>query len=126
MVNYVDAIAALIGAELARNDHDCDPELLRAYALLALAKGTAVDLEDVHDAWATWRAATNPSHPALVPFEALTPTVQALDAPYRDAICGVVLAAYVAYAGPYRRHEHSSRVRRQILCQYAVRGQDVS
>lgn len=41
---------------------------------------------DVHDAWAVWRAPTRPDHPALAPFDHLTPDVQALDAPYAEAI----------------------------------------
>lgn len=90
--NYIDALAARIGLIVP----DCPQELLRLYALLALAKGESTTLNDVHDAWSVWRAATKPDHPALVPFQELAPGVQALDAPYRDAIHQVAATAGVA------------------------------
>ena len=80
--NYLDAIAADIGALIP----GCEPALLRIYAVLALAKGEHVTREDVHDAWAAWRAATRPDHPSLIPFKDLSPEVQALDEPYAEAI----------------------------------------
>lgn len=80
--NYIDDLAADIG----RLVPDCPPGLLRLYALLALVTGADVTLEDVHDAWAAYTAATKPGHPALVPFDQLTPATQELDRPYRDAI----------------------------------------
>lgn len=64
---------------------DCPPGLLRFYALLVLIQGHRTSLEDVHDAWACWRNATRPDHPALVPFGSLTPDVQELDRKYMDA-----------------------------------------
>jgi hypothetical protein len=80
-VNYLDALAHEIGF-LA----PCPEDLLRLYALLALTVGEDVTLENVHDAWSAWRAVSKPDHPSLVPFAELSPEVQALDAPYAEAI----------------------------------------
>jgi len=68
---------------------DCDPDLLRLYALLAFVTGGGTTLENVHDAWALWRTATRPDHPSIVPFAELTTQVQELDRKYRDAIADV-------------------------------------
>ncbi len=88
-MNYIDTLAARI----AQNRHDDfatmdehGQRLYRIYALLGLLKGQDVTLEDVHDAWAVWRAETNPTHQSIKPFVELTPDVQALDQPYVDAI----------------------------------------
>lgn len=86
-MNYIDEIADRISARV-----DDDPlsdewrPLFRIYAVLALAKGTDTTLRDVHDAWSAYTAGTFPEHRSLVPFDDLTEEVQALDAPYRDAI----------------------------------------
>lgn len=85
-MNYVDALAARLGQLLG----DCDVELLRLYALLALVKGAAVTDEDVHHAWSAWTAARRPDHRSLVPFGDLAPEVQALDTRYAEAIRAVV------------------------------------
>lgn len=84
-MNYIDALAARLGQIL----DGCDGELLRLYALLALVKGAEVTEEDVHHAWGAWRAATRPHHPHLIPFDELTPEVQALDTKYAAAIRAV-------------------------------------
>jgi hypothetical protein len=68
---------------------DDDMVLYRIYAVLCLAKGEATTLEDVHDAWAAWRSGNLANHRSLVPFDQLTPAVQALDQPYVDAIHAV-------------------------------------
>ena len=81
-MNYIDDIIARLAAIL----DDCPPELLRFYALLVLIQGHCTSLEDVHDAWACWRVATKPDHPALVLFADLPPDVQELDRKYMDAI----------------------------------------
>ncbi len=83
--NYVDKIVAEL--ELVLND--CDVDLLRYYALLALTLGAAVTEDDVHDAWSMWRTATKPDHASLVPFSELAPEVQALDTIYADAVRAV-------------------------------------
>ncbi len=51
-----------------------------------LTLGTGTGRKDVHDAWAVWRTATKPSHPALIPFAGLSPEVRSLDDPYMEAI----------------------------------------
>jgi hypothetical protein len=87
-VNYIDEIAGSIGDLVPGNDI----ELLRLYALLVLTTGTDTSLENVHDAWSAWRAATRPDHPSLVPFAELSPQVQEYDRKYADAIREVAAA----------------------------------
>lgn len=65
---------------------DCDRDLIDGYAVLVLSRGTATSLEDVHSAWAVWCVRRRPNHPALVPFDELTPAVQELDRKYMEAI----------------------------------------
>lgn len=81
--NYVDDLADDIGREAPA---ECPRELLRIYAVLALAKGTGVTDEDVHNAWAAWRAGTDPGHRALVPFDELPAAEQNLDRAWAKAI----------------------------------------
>lgn len=81
-MNYIEEIADRLADKLP----DCPHDLLLLYALLVLTCGMAADREDVHDAWAVWRCATRPDHPALVPFGQLTPEVQQLDEQYAAAI----------------------------------------
>lgn len=90
MSSYADQVVDRLDREIPGNP----VELLRLYALLALVKGTATSLEDVHDAWAMWRIVTRPDHPDLVPFEDLTPEVQEYDRLYRDAIRRVAAGAF--------------------------------
>jgi hypothetical protein len=63
--------------------------LFRVYAVLALAKGERVGLEDVHDAWAAWMTAHNPRHPSLTPVSELPAETRRSDQPYLDAIRAV-------------------------------------
>jgi hypothetical protein len=63
--------------------------LFRLYAVLALAKGEDVRLEDVHDAWAAWMAGQDPGHSSLVPFAELTSDVRRSDEPYLEAVVAV-------------------------------------
>jgi hypothetical protein len=93
-VSYVDELA---GAIRDRVPPELVPDgdtavLFRLYAVLALAKGEAVGLEDVHDAWSAWMSGREPSHPSLVPFHELAPEVAASDRPYVDAVRGVARA----------------------------------
>ena len=81
-VNYIDAIVARLDEKIPGND----PALLRLYALLALTQGVNTTLENVHDAWAAWRTATNRAHKSLVPFGELSVEVQEYDRKYMDAI----------------------------------------
>jgi hypothetical protein len=90
-VSYVDDVAEAIRARVATGnlpDADTAP-LFRLYAVLALARGEAVTLEDVHDAWAAWMSGRDPEHPSLRPFDELSDEVQRADVPYRDAIRAV-------------------------------------
>ena len=84
-INYVDQIVAALAERL----DDCEIDLLRQYALLVLVTGEQTTEQDAHDAWAAWRAATNPRHRLLVPFHHLTAEEQALNTPYADAIRAV-------------------------------------
>lgn len=80
--NYVQRFMSRLSAKLP----DCEPELLRSYAVLGLLFGACVACRDVHTAWAVWRNATQPEHPSIVPFEQLSLETQALDEPYVTAI----------------------------------------
>jgi hypothetical protein len=87
-VSYLDELAAQIAREvpsemLPRRDTAL---LFRLYALLMLAKGTAVTATDVHNAWAIWMQEADPGHPAIRPYEDLDPTAQASDEPFVAAI----------------------------------------
>lgn len=82
MANYI----AAVNAKLAELLPDCEPDLIRFYALLALTAGVNTAEHDVHDAWSVWRDVSNPGHRSLVPFDELPAEVQALDAPYAQAI----------------------------------------
>lgn len=86
--NYIDEVAARIGDLMPGKDIG----LLRLYALLALTAGTRTTLENVHDAWAVWRAATRPDHPDLVPFAELAPHVQEHDRKHAEAVRAVAAA----------------------------------
>lgn len=86
-MNYIDRLARSIhfvagGGELSPDEL----QLYRIYAVLCLSAGERTTNRMVHDAWSAWRAATRPDHRSLVPFEQLSPEVQELDTPYRDAI----------------------------------------
>lgn len=78
---YVEQVTAALTERL-----NLDPALTRLYAVLALTKGTTTTMQDVHDAWAVWRADTRPDHPSIRPFAELSPDVQELDRRYMDAI----------------------------------------
>ena len=87
-MNYLDDIASRIRAAVSPSDlpDDDTRDLFRLYALLMLAKGTGVDAADVHNAWVAWMAGREPTHQALLPFDALPAEVAAQDAPYVEAI----------------------------------------
>ena len=94
-MSYLDELAAQIKREvpaemLPRYDTTL---LFRLYALLLLAKGTAVTAPDVHNAWAIWMQETDPGHHAIRPFEELDSESQAADAPFVAAIKLVARAA---------------------------------
>jgi hypothetical protein len=81
-----DAIHRAVPTDLLR---DGDTAMLfRLYAVLALAKGDRVALEDVHDAWAAWMAGQNPRHPGAQ-ASAGTLDIRRSGQPYLDAIRAV-------------------------------------
>ena len=80
--NYASEVITWINVELP----GLKPSLAQLYALLALVKGTDTTLEDVHDAWAVWTAATRGDHRSLIPFAELSHEVQELDREYMDGI----------------------------------------
>jgi hypothetical protein len=82
ITNYAAAMIERINQELP----GLDSTLANLYALLALTKGTATTLEDVHDAWAIWTAQGRGTHKSLIPFSELPPDVQELDRKYMDGI----------------------------------------
>jgi hypothetical protein len=63
-----------------------DETLFLGYAVLMRAKGLEATAADVHDTWAAWMLGRDPGHQAIVPFDELSADVQALDAPYLQAI----------------------------------------
>lgn len=83
---YLDALAFHI-LKLSTGAVATDDLLLwRMYAALALSKGADTTRRDVHDAWSIWVAQSHGEYRSLVPFDELSPEVQALDQPYVDAI----------------------------------------
>ena len=81
-MNYSQELTTRLDEKIPGND----VALLRIYVLLALAKGTDMTLENVHDAWAIWKDGIKPDHKSLIPFGELTEEVQELDRKYMDAI----------------------------------------
>ena len=63
--------------------------LFSMYAVLALAKGAAVEEEDVHNAWVAWMIHEGKSHRALRPYRLLPATTRRLDGPFVRAIRAV-------------------------------------
>jgi len=90
-VNYLTEIGNAIKREL---DPDLLPEgdtdtLFRLYAVLALAKGFAVTVEGMHNAWADWMSESDPNHDAVRPYDALKLNVRREDWPFVVAIRNV-------------------------------------
>lgn len=96
-MDYVTRIAELIRAELRSGVLPDEPvdELLRLYAVLALALGEAVAPSDVHDAWVAWMAGRDSSHAALLPFEVLDDATAREDLPFVMAIRSVAQAEHL-------------------------------
>ena len=90
-MSYIDELAAQIRQQVPPEVLPVDDtrQLFRMYALLALAKGTAVTPADVHNAWAVWMLERNPDHSAIRPFDELTAAAQASDEPFAEAIRSV-------------------------------------
>ena len=89
---YLDDIAQQVREKI---DPDLLPEepgvaqLLRSYAVLVRAKGTAATAEDIHDAWAAWMAERDPDHESLIPFDQLDPSTRREDHPFLRAVRAV-------------------------------------
>lgn len=93
-MDYLTTLAAAIRAEVPPEHQDGDGELFLIYALLVRAKGVETTAEDVHDAWAAWKAMRGLEHDSLVPFAELSADVQAQDAPFLAAIHRVARAQH--------------------------------
>lgn len=90
-MTYLDDIANAIRAAVPQHlipNEDTDA-LFRLYAVLALAKGPAVEPPDVHNAWAAWMHERDPNHPAIRPYEELDADTQRMDEPFAQAITAV-------------------------------------
>jgi hypothetical protein len=87
-LSYVDELAEAIRGRVApqRLPDGDTTALFRMYAVLAMAKGDRVVLEDVHDAWAAWMSEQDPNHQSLRPLQELPAEVQRADQPFLDAI----------------------------------------
>jgi hypothetical protein len=87
-LSYLDKIAAEIQhmAEPGIVPSGRDLSLYRIYAVLLLAKGHQVTLEDVHNAWAAWASESETESRNLVPFKELSAHTQTKDEPYMNAI----------------------------------------
>ena len=83
-MTYLDVLAArieqLIPVELIPAEDI--KSLFRLYAVLALAKGTAVEAADVHNTWAAWMQERNPQHRSIKPFDELDEETKAFDEPF--------------------------------------------
>ena len=87
-MSYLDDLARNIRNRVpadAMPDEDTD-SLFRLYAVLALAKGPAVDARDVHNAWSAWMLDKDPCHSSIKPFDDLDRATQDADDPYVAAI----------------------------------------
>ncbi len=90
-MTYLDDLAIEIERQVPDDllpDEDM-ASLFRLYALLALAKGRAVNAIDVHNAWVAWMQERDPNHRSIRPFEELDVATQASDEPFVRAIRAV-------------------------------------
>jgi hypothetical protein len=87
MSNYVEKLKQAIATELP---DDLPDDLLNLYTLLGFTCGARVSNEEVHDAWAIWQNTVNPRHPALLPYNDLSPAIRELDTKYCNGIIRAV------------------------------------
>ena len=90
--NYLQVIAQEIQERIDPNrlpKEGNTAALFRSYAVLALALGTRITGQDVHDAWVAWMLDIDPSHSALIPYEQLDAQTAAEDAVFVKAIRAV-------------------------------------
>ncbi|MGW8535776.1 DUF7701 domain-containing protein [Rhodococcus qingshengii] len=90
-MNYIDSVARKIELSLKPEDRPQEnaQQLYRLYALLAMSKGSATTLTDVHNAWSIWMLEQEPCHPAIREFSHLEKTKQTEDEPFLEAIKAV-------------------------------------
>lgn len=108
-MNYIDELAAAIRAQVPAElipNGEVAP-LFRTYAVLALAKGEQVELEDVHNAWSAWMTGIDPGHRSLRPLAELPPDIQRSDQPYLDAIRAVVRDHRLETKPRGKAHDHA-------------------
>ncbi len=80
-MNYIRIARDILARKI-----EVEEPLLDLYTLLVFVTGDKTYLIHVHDAWATWRNGTNPTHKSLVPFSELSKETQELDRKYVEAI----------------------------------------
>ena len=90
-MTYLEDLAAEIEAEVPASalPDKRTQSLFIAHAALALAKGTATEASDVHDAWVAWMLGRGERHASMVPFDQLKPEIQGEDLPFLEAILRV-------------------------------------
>lgn len=86
--SYLRDIAEAIRAEVPPSLIPDEPtdSLFAVYAVLALAKGTDVTAEDVHNAWTAWMLARGEEHESMVPYDELPVSTRREDDPYVLAV----------------------------------------
>ena len=101
-MNYIEILAKEIRLERDSRRTEADPrnmkardrlkkdKLYRIYAVLALAKGLSLSIEDVHNAFVAWLADWCNTAPCCVPFAELPEAAQEKDALYLDVILTVL------------------------------------
>lgn len=88
MTTYLHDLAAEIRGEVPesmRADEN-NTDLFLIYAVLLLAKGEDVTCEDVHNAWAAWKAIRGEDHDSVRPFGELSEATRDEDSPFVTAI----------------------------------------
>lgn len=90
-MNYIESVAVAIERAIPEGNRPtvAARSLYRLYALLALTRGSATTLENVHDAWSVWITERGAVHESLVPFDELDTGVQLEDRVYLVAIHSV-------------------------------------
>lgn len=80
-MNYVQHARELLAKKV-----NIESDLLDLYTLLVFTTGIGTELIHVHDAWAIWKAKTDPTHKSLVSFSDLSIEKQELDRKFMEAI----------------------------------------
>lgn len=102
-MSYISDVADQIAIEVGERRIDSNRrQLFLLYAVLAVVLGRAVDRRDVHDAWVAWMAMHGEDHASMLPFDALSPAIQAEDEPFAEAIRRVASRLSGAHPGPSR------------------------